>query len=315
MIHLFCTSGRCARVANSRCGYLRISTHSWKPKGHHRALFSVKPVAVILQPADGCLRTHPLDLWFSSLWLDGLRHEAVDRHVAAATERVAPMVDVLPAKAHSQLSHASALFRNRHLQGNANSIRDRASVIGINQQRTLTQLERGSGKLAEDEHAVVVNARGAVFFGNQVHAIFERSNQGDVCGTVVRQQFGTIERAVNVLYRRPSRLAKMAIDLAHHSLNLGLEFPIPGNIFAAGNHHLDHRNFAVLFRMQLKKVAKCRQSLRNALGVIEPVDSQQETPTLHVLCNLGSPGRNLFVGRSTGKLLEVDADREMPRQG
>ena len=69
--------------------------------------------------------------------------------------------------------------------------------------------------MAENQHARFVDATCAVFFGYEIHAVFQRRDQRDFAGTVMREQVATVETAKVIMHRQPVVGGETAVDIAN----------------------------------------------------------------------------------------------------
>ena len=60
-------------------------------------------------------------------------------------------------------------------------------IVGIDDQR-FGQLPRGAGELRQDEHAVIVVARGDEFLGDQVHAVMQAADETQIGGAEIARR-------------------------------------------------------------------------------------------------------------------------------
>src|SRR5258707_782902 len=74
---------------------------------------------------------------------------------------------------------------------------------------------------------------GAEFFGYQVHAVFQGSDQQAVCCPVVSQQLPARQIAMHVVDGDPAALRKLAVDLAYQQLNFAPQLFVIGNLLPA----------------------------------------------------------------------------------
>ena len=73
--------------------------------------------------------------------------------------------------------------------------------------------------------------------------------------------------------------------------DLCFQLAVLGNIFAAGHHHLHEGEFPVQLGITIEQVAKCGQPLRNAFGVVEPINAQDDAAAVETVSDLGGPLR------------------------
>jgi hypothetical protein len=77
--------------------------------------------------------------------------------------------------------HAVALLLQRHQQRALERGRHRGAVVGIDDER-LRELARGAGEARQDQHTLLVVARGNEFLGHEVHAVMQARDDTGVGG-------------------------------------------------------------------------------------------------------------------------------------
>ena len=92
-------------------------------------------------------------------------------------------------------------------------------IVGVDDQG-LAQLTGCAGHLAEDQHAPAVRLRGNELFGDQIHAVTQRRDQGDAARIVQRRQFLEREETIEVPYRHIADRAVLAVDASDELLQL-----------------------------------------------------------------------------------------------
>jgi len=78
----------------------------------------------------------------------------------------------------SHALHPPGLLLFGHLQRPMDGISELRNVIGIDQQR-VREFVRCACKSAEDQHSLLVLARGYVFLGHQIHSIVQRGHHAE----------------------------------------------------------------------------------------------------------------------------------------
>ena len=104
------------------------------------------------------------------------------------------------------------------------------------------QLVGCAGELAQHEHAVVVEARGDVLLGDQVHAVAQRRDEHDVGGEVQRDHLLAREAVVQVADRLVADRAVVAVDAADRQLDLVAQLHVGLDPLAAGAGDLHERD-------------------------------------------------------------------------
>src|SRR5690606_15209800 len=82
------------------------------------------------------------------------------------------------------------------------------------------------------------------------------------------------------------------------------------DFLAAGYDVLDQMDLAAQFRIAAQGMAEGIQAIEQALGVIEPVDAEDQLPIRKVGAQFPRPLLDRFGGGSVGEPMEIDADRE-----
>ena len=118
-------------------------------------------------------------------------------------------------------------------------------VVRVDHQSPAPELCRRAGELTEDEHGFLIQAAGAELLRHQVHPILEGSDQSDVGRPIQRQQFVGGHASKEVVDGHPPHLRVAAVDLAHQSLDLGLQFVVLGDADAAGDDDLEESGSAL----------------------------------------------------------------------
>src|SRR5690606_8084040 len=144
-------------------------------------------------------------------------------------------------------------------------------VERVDHQGALRELLRRAGELAEDEHALVLEVAGAVFLGDEVHAVLERGDEGRVTHAVVREELRLAERAERIMNRRPTRATVRPVDEADQAIDLVLQRLVVLDARATRNHDLDERDLLPQLGMALESVPEREDALRDALGVVEAI--------------------------------------------
>lgn len=85
---------------------------------------------------------------------------------------------------------------------------------------------------------------------------------------------------------------------------------IARNVLAAGHHDLHECHAIAQLRVAYQGVAKRLQPMRYSLGVIQPVDAQNQLPIRQLRAQVFRLLRHLLGRRLLHELVVVDADRE-----
>ena len=219
-----------------------------------------------------------------------------------------PAANVPLADLVTQRGHALATLVPVHLDGMPDRLLQRAVVVRVDE-HCVRQLLGRPGEFGEDEHAVAVDVSGGVLLRHQVHPVTERRHEHDVTGAVQRDQLVEGQRLVQVVDDRQTDAAVPPVDLAHQSLDLVALVLVVLDALPSGRRHLYEH---VLFRIEharLEQRGERPQPQADALGVVEPVDAQQDDFRITEPCpDLAHP---LAGGPAGGDLLHlVDVDRD-----
>src|SRR5262245_48684812 len=90
------------------------------------------------------------------------------------------------------------------------------------------------------------------------------------------EQIFAIESAKMILDRNPGARGETAVDISHQPVDAVFEFVVPWNFYAAWHDDLDHYNAAAQLRITVERIAKCAESFRDSLAVIQPVRSEDQ---------------------------------------
>ena len=100
-----------------------------------------------------------------------------------------PVVDVIFSQGVRSPCIRCLRSPTRHPSGSLQGIRDRLLVVWVHQQRPASQFGCRARKFTQDQNSLVLHLRRAIFLGNQVHPIFQWSDQSDVRRAIVCDQF------------------------------------------------------------------------------------------------------------------------------
>src|SRR5882724_2924274 len=197
-----------------------------------------------------------------------------DKFRCAFEKRVHPPKDVLVTHDASHALHARTTLGLVHAERLQNRVGHLLDIVRINEHGTGLELLGRAGELAEDEHAIFVDAARAIFLGYEIHSVFERRYEGDVARAIMREEIIAIEAPKVILHRQPRAGREAAVDVANQPIDALLELVISGNLHPARHDDLDQDYAAAQFRITLQSGAKRAQPFRNSLAIIEPVRTQ-----------------------------------------
>jgi len=185
---------------------------------------------------------------------------------------------LLKGLAHS--SHPRLLLLWLHRHGVPNSLSDLVNVIRIDDQR-IEEFSRGSGELAEDEHAAFILPSSHKLLGHQVHAIMERRHKTDVGSTVKRDNIFVTVLLLQEDDGPPVVLLEASIDPFRLDIQLRLKVLVALNERSAGSPQLDEGEpllkGGILFQEPLNR----EESLNDPFRVVKAVDSDPKPLDLH----------------------------------
>jgi hypothetical protein len=173
------------------------------------------------------------------------------------------------------------------------------------------QLVAGSRELAQHEHAVVVEARGHVLLGHEVHAVAERGHEHDVGGQVERDHLLAGVAVVQVADGLVADGGVVAVQAPDGQLDVVAEHLVGAHPLATGARDLHERHVLHVELAVGQELAEGLQPMADPLGVVEAVDAEHhDRGVAEALADLLRPGLDV---RPAGKLLVaggVDRDRE-----
>src|ERR1700761_5217120 len=228
--------------------------------------------------------------------------------VERGEEAIAPVKNVMTAHPGPHTQHTAALLLRLHGQGAVERLRDAELVVGVHQQCSAAQLGSGTGKLAEDQDAIIFRARGTELLGNQVHAVLEGCDKGKARSAIEGQQLLARQRAMDIVDGDPAGLAVIAVDMCHQLFDLVHEPSIGGYALAAGHDDLIERDMAPHRGIVLQEAGEGAQPLRNSFSVVQPVDTDGDADAIELAAYLERTSSDLCACGALGELLEVDTD-------
>src|SRR6266571_6080109 len=204
---------------------------------------------------------------------------------------------------------AGRLLLDGHRQRPADRAHDLVRIVRVHDER-LEQLPRGTGHLAQDEYAVRLLPRGDVLLRDEVHAVTEGCDQGDVARPVEAQEFFEVELAVQIADRRPCERPVAAVDAADPLVDLPLEAGVLGYALPRRDDGEDVRHLAAPLRMRLEEPAERLELLRDALRVVEAGNREDELRRPEGLAEPRDRTDRRRSDRRGGERLDVDPERE-----
>ncbi len=199
-------------------------------------------------------------------------------------------------------------FGQGHAQGGLDGLGHALGVVGVDQQRLLELLGR-AGEARQHQHAGVLRVlRHHVFLGHQVHAVAQRCDQAHARHAAQAGHALSGHGAVDVAQRHPVQIAEVAVDGATQSLQLLAQVRVGVHVVARGRGDHDQRGAVLVLGVALQQLAEGAYALGDALGVVQPVDAQQQLAARILLAH-GLVG--LYGVRRAAQALEllhIDAD-------
>ena len=184
-----------------------------------------------------------------------------------------------------------------------------ALIIGIDDQ-PLAQTLRGAGEPRQDQHAVVVGAGGDEFLGHQVHAIAKRRDEQHVRGPVEHGEVASAEPVTEIAHRRPFRRRKPAADAADQAIDLLAQRAVLRHALARRHLDLHEADAPVPFGVPRQKRVIGVQALRDALGIVQPIDAENDALGGDRRPQLPHFGEHRRIGAVAIELLRLDAERK-----
>ena len=178
-------------------------------------------------------------------------------------------------------------------------------------QERVGQLGRRARELGQHQCSVEVVPGGDVLLAHQVHPVPQRRDHHDVGRAVQRDELLTVHRLVQVVDDRAADPAELAVEPSHLLLDVAPHHLVLVDTLPARRRQLDHGHRLRVHPARDQQLAQGPQPHVDALGVVEPVHSQQHpvrvpqvrTDLLGTLDSAGLPCK-LAEGRG------VDGDRE-----
>ena len=134
---------------------------------------------------------------------------------------------------------------------------------------------RGAGELRQDEHAVPLRLARDEFEGDQVRPIAQRGDEHDVRAEVQRAQLLERHRLVEIMDRHVLERAERPVDARDELMHVGAKLLESSDLGARRNGDLKQDDLAAPLRVLLQEELERLEFVRDALDVIEPVDSEE----------------------------------------
>ncbi len=114
---------------------------------------------------------------------------------------------------------------------------------------------------------------------------------------------------MHVLDRRDPGPREAAVDARDQELDLVALSPVLGALEPGGDEHLDHRRRLRAFRVLLEEALERVELLRDALRVVESLDTEDQAAALVLALEIGEQPLGLRLREHLAEALDVDADR------
>ena len=190
-----------------------------------------------------------------------------------------------------------------------------ARVPRVHEQRAREDLG-GSGELAEEQRPGVASVRTRAALAkhellcDEVHAVAERRDHHHIGAPVQGDELGHRDRAVYVLDRGRTEPAEPAVQVSDPLLDLVALGGVFGALEARGNEHLDQRRRLGPLRLEVEDPLERVDLLGDPLGVVEPLDAEDDLLAAVALLHLRLDLRRLRATERRAERLDVDPDRE-----
>ena len=189
-----------------------------------------------------------------------------------------------------------------------NALGHALDIVRVDEKR-FAELGRCTGKLANDQCAWPIFLTRHILFGNEIHAIAQRRDQGHIGPPQQRTDLRKWQIAVHVLHGGPGGGAVYAVDFPNQLFHLAPEVLIGSHLLARWHRNLDERDALMPLFMSVQKALIGAQAGRDALGVVHAVHPQQELARSDAVVEPRQfVGRLRIVVDGVEKLLGSDAD-------
>src|SRR5262249_7458800 len=142
--------------------------------------------------------------------------------------------------------------------------------------------------------------------------VLQRRDERDVGGQVVGREAGALERAGKIVDPDPTPAGEGPVDLAHPPLHPEAVLAVAGDLLPARPRGLPQGDAAAQFGRRLEQLPEGLELLRNALGVVETIDAEDDAAAGLV----GAQARRLLdddrLPRAPLERARIDRDREGP---
>jgi hypothetical protein len=179
---------------------------------------------------------------------------------AAARNCLAPRVHVVIALALLERAHAGDAVVVRQRERAVQRFGDAVDVVGIDAQRLVHRLRR-AGHPREHEHARLRDLTRDELLRDQVHSVAQRRHERHVGVAVERGEALGAQRAVQVVDRRPARVAEAPVDASDQLVDLALEDPVVRYLVPARHRELHEHDAPAVLAVALEQALEGEQPL------------------------------------------------------
>src|SRR6266849_7288622 len=148
-------------------------------------------------------------------------------------------------------------------------------IVRVDEKRAAELVGR-AGELAEYQRAGVIVAACDVFLGYEIHAVSQRRHQHYIGSEVQRGHFLRRVCLVQVVNRRVAELGILSVNPAHRDFDLVAQQPVLLDPLPAGAGYQHKCRPQGSESSLAEQLAVGGQTMKDALGVVEPVDAEQD---------------------------------------
>ena len=197
---------------------------------------------------------------------------------------------------------ALAPFGQIHVQGPVEG-RGRAVNIVRVDDHGFDQVLGRAAELGQQQDAGVVGLGRNILLGDEIHAVAQGGDQTHIGLAVKRGQLFLGVGAVQVANRNPVVLRVAAVDFSDQTVNLALLGRVLRHPGARRSRDLGHGHLVAPRRVAFEQAVKGQQPLGDALGVVEPVNAEQDASAANHLAQ--------FAGLQASKLRQMVRGRRI----
>ena len=189
-----------------------------------------------------------------------------------ANQAARPTIDIVLVDVRPQALHSGFDLFPRHLEGGAYGAGQLVGIVRIDDQG-IRQLMARPGKTAQNQGALFVQARCNVLLGDQVHPIVKGGHEAKIGSAIIRSNFRAVVVSLQKHDRFPGARAEAAVDSIRFHFDFLHQILIAPDVSPAGRPDLNKGKPPLVVRILIEKPFDSAKPLRNALGVVDAVDS------------------------------------------